>query len=42
MVQLDALAPQQDMQAPIADPAAIGDKAMQPLAELTVMWREVT
>ena len=34
--------PQQDVQAPIAEPAAIGGKAMQPLAELTVMWREVT
>jgi hypothetical protein len=37
VVQLDALAPQQDVQAPIAEPPAFGSKATQPLAELTVI-----
>jgi hypothetical protein len=37
VVQLDALATQQDMEAPIAEPPALGGKATQPLAELTVI-----
>jgi len=37
VVQLDALAPQQDVQAPIAKPPAVGSKATQSLAELSVI-----
>ena len=37
VVQLDALALQQDMQAAIAKPPAFGSKATQPLSKLTVI-----
>jgi hypothetical protein len=43
VVQLDALAPQQDVQAPMAEPPTFGSMATQPLAKLerlrTANWR---
>jgi hypothetical protein len=37
VVQLDALAPQRDVETSIAEPPAFGSKATQPFTELTVI-----